>query len=486
MKKLIIIIAIILGIFIIAGFIGTRLKISGKIGQGNPTLVRLEKPQLGELVEFINAPGEIEPKKKVEISAKVAARIIELPYKEGQRVTKGDPNANPPISPSVLVRLDSSDLEAAMLSTRARRSAQAAQIEVSKVEINSRKASVEGVKASLDQAWRKLRREQQLLESNDISQSTLDETQSRVEELQAQYDSSVSSLKAAQLGLNVLAHNLEAADAEISRARENLKYTTITSPIDGIITQLNAEEGEIVMTGTMNNPGTVIMVVADLSRMLLVAQVDEIDIPRVKVGQPAKVHIQAWPDEIFEGVVDKVALAQTINRMGSKYYEVEVLLDNTEKRVLTGFSADVDIEIQRHQDVLRVPSQAVVGRKIDELPLDIRENNPLIDKTKLLTEVVYRAIDGKAVVTPVKMGKSDAMHTIILEGLTQDDQVIIGPYKILEGLNHEQLVKDEKEAEKEKQEKENNNVEGKGKEDEADKEQQNEDEQEDDTEKTTE
>ena len=428
------------------------LKSKGTFDPKDAKVVRIESPQRGDLIEFINAPGVVEPKRKVAISAKVSARIAELPYDQGRRVSKGDPNANPPQPASVLVRLDASDLEAALRSAEAQRAAQAAQIEVAKMELQANRASVEGTRVLLKQAQRELQRLMELMASQDISQSELEDAQCRVDELKTTVAAAEHGLKAAQLSLVVSRHRLTAADADIARARENLGYTTITSPMDGVVTRINAEVGEMVMTGTMNNPGTVIIQVADLSQMILVAQVDEADIPRVQLGQRAKVHVQAWPDIVFEGVVDSVALTQDVARDGSTYYRTEILLADSNQQILSGLSADVDIEICEHQDILKVPSQAILGREVDELPVEIRDNCPQVDKKKMYASVVYRYIDGQAVVTPVKIAQSDATHTIVLSGLGQEAQVITGPYKVLEAIKHEQKVTDEREVEKDTEE----------------------------------
>jgi len=240
-------------------------------------------------------------------------------------------------------------------------------------------------------------------------------------------------------------HELAAADAEITRARQDLTYTTITAPMDGVVTRINAEEGELVMTGTMNNPGTVIMEIADLAQMLVIAQVDQTDISKVNTGQSAKITFQAWPDRIFEGVVEKKALATT-QKMGGEYYEVEVLLLNTTgEEVLSGLSADVQIDTATYNDVIMVPSQAILAREVDELPVDIRDNNPLVDLKKIYASVVYRYIDKEAIVTPVKIGPSDTANTIIREGLAADDKIITGPFKNLNKLKHKQKVINERE-----------------------------------------
>jgi len=443
---ILIIVAIIAGL----AFGGWWVFVGRGQAQQKATVVRIEKTLRGELIEFINAPGLIEPKRKVEISAKVSARIVEMPYDEGDRVTQGDPNDLEAHPPSLLLRLDDSDLRATLRATEARRAAQAAQIEVSKMEIESTRASIEGTRAKLIQAKRELERKKTLLQSKDVSQSDVDLQQSTVDDLDAQLKSSLHGLKATELQLTVLQHNLEAADAEITRATEMLSYTVIKSPIDGIITRINAEVGEMVMTGTMNNPGTIIMEVGDLSRMQLLARVDEVDISSVKVGQKAKVHIHSWPDKVFDGHVQKIALAREINYQDvSNYFETEILLHSTDQMILTGMNADVDIEIAVHKNVLKIPSQAVLGRPVDELPIEIRDNSPEVDKKKAFATVVFRYIDGEAVVTPVKIGPSDTSHTIILSGLGENEPIITGPYKELENIKHKQKVKDERQEVKE-------------------------------------
>jgi len=411
------------------------------------TAVRIEQPERGELIELVSAPGEIEPETKVEISARFSARIIELPYDEGDIVTRGDPLANPPVPASVLVRLDGKDLESQLLSAEASYAAQMAQVKVEKAQISSRRASLSGLSASLKQAERDLERQKGLIESQDISQAAFDQTQLKVDELKAQYATSKHTLEAAELNLVVLQHNLEAANAMIAQAREVLSYTTITSPIDGVVTRLNAEVGELVMTGTMNNPGTVIMQVADLSRMLVVAQVDEADVGKLEVGQEAVVRVQTFWDKQFKGVIDNVALTHDITRSGAKYFRTEIVLQGDVKRLYSGLTADIDIYTKKHSNIIKVPTQAVLGRRVDDLRIDIRENNPNVDPNKSDVMVVYRCIDDKAVVTPVTIGPSDMTHIIIKSGLSESDKVIIGPYKILETLKHDQEVKDERQVE---------------------------------------
>ena len=450
MRKLHILIILIV-VVVVAGLAAAFVARKRGSNDEKTTIVRIEQVQKGQLIEFVSAPGEIEPKRKVEISAKVSARVVELPHEEGELVSKGDPDANPPIPPSVLVRLDSKDLESNLLSAQASRAAQAAQIEVDKARIAGQRAGLLGTAATLDQAKTDLERQRSLLETRDISQAAFDQAQLRLDELQAQYEAAKHSLSSMELSLKVQEHNLEAADARIAQAEQNLSYTTITAPIDGTITRIEAEVGEMAIVGTMNNPGTVIMEVGDLSEMLVLAQVDESDVGKLRVGQKARVNIQAWPDKVFPGVVQTIALSQKRGLDGTKYYETEVLLVDPNEQVFTGMTADVDIEVATHGDILVLPSQAVLGRKVDELSVEIRDMLTEEEKKKAYASVVYCCREGKAIAVPVKIGASNTTHTVIEAGLTGTDKVVVGPYKELEALKHEQAIKDEREAKAEEE-----------------------------------
>jgi HlyD family secretion protein len=419
-------------------------------------VVRIEEVRRGDLTERVSATGEIEPKEMVQISAKVSARIIEMPYDEGNVVTCGDANANPPIPASVLLKLDAKDLESQLRLAEASRNAQEAQIEVEKSKIEGSKETLVGLAATLEQSQKDLERKKGLFESRDISKADFDQIKYKVDELAAQYESAKYNLEASKKNLTVMKHNLDAAEARIEEAREYYSYTTIASPINGVVTRVNAKVGEMVMTGTMNNPGTVIMEVSDRSKMLVVAQVDEADVGGLEVGQRATVSVQAFPNAKFKGVVDEIALKHRFSDNRTRYYRTEILLDNDPNvaKLYTGLTADVDIETRKHPDIIKVPSQAILAREVDSLPVEVREKSAELDKGKRFATVVYRFIDGKAVATPVRMGQSDLTRTIILAGLKEGDKVVVGPYKVLDNLKHDQKLRDEREVEAEKKAKE--------------------------------
>jgi HlyD family secretion protein len=446
-KWIVITVVVVVVLLVIGGIAQKRRK-----GKDNFEIVRIETVSRGELTERVSALCEIEPKTYVQISARVSARIIEIPFDEGSVVTCGDQNTNPPIPPSVILRLDAKDMESQLQLAEAGRNAQEAQIAVEKTRIEAQKATLVGLAATLEQSRRDLERKKGLYESRDISKADFDLIKYKVDTLAAEYESAKFNLDAAERNLTVLKHNLDAADARVAEAKEALTYTTITSPINGVVTRVNAKVGEMVMTGTMNNPGTVIMEVSDLSKMLAVAQVDEADVGAMEKGQEAIVVVQAFGNIEFKGVVDEVALKHRFSDTGTRYYRTEILLnkDPNVSKLYTGLTGHADIKTHRHTDILKVPSQAVLAREVEELPVDIRDNSKDIDKNKTFATVVYRYIDGKAIATPVRMGKSDLTHTIILSGLNEGDKVIVGPYKVLEKLKHDQKVKDEREVEAEK------------------------------------
>jgi HlyD family secretion protein len=441
---------VIIGVIVFLGVPGVLKMLRGKSpAKGTPTTVRVEKPTKGDLTEFVSAPGEIDAQKKVAISAKVSARILELPVKVGSRVTCGDPNANPPRPPSLLVKLDSKDLESELKGTQANYDADVAQLESSKARLAGQRADLIRVAATLEEAKKDLARQQKLLETKDVSEQVYDQAKVKVDELEAQQESTRQSVAAAELSLDVMAHQLEASKSRIDKAKDALSYTTILSPIDGTITRVNAQVGEVVVYGTMNNPGTVILEVADLSHMIVAAQADEMEVSKIAVGQKAKIHVQAYPEITFNGEVVSTALAQsstaTAQRGGVRFYRTEVLIDPNGRTICSGFNADVDIETTTHKDVLKIPSQAILSRDVESLPNEAKDTLTSDQKKKTYATVVYKLVDGKAVVVPVRMGASDMTHTIVEAGLSADDKVIVGPFKVLEKVKHGDLLKEEEE-----------------------------------------
>jgi len=381
--------------------------------------VRVEKAETGDLVRTVNAPGAIEPRVQVEISAKVSSRILELPLREGAEVRVGD----------VLARLDPEDLTARLASAQA-------QLLASQASLRADEARLTGARASLTQVTAEYGRQRELADSGDIARSSLEATESN-------YHQAVSTVAQLEAGIESAKAQIAISQSQIDEAQKNLDNAVVHSPMDGTITDLRVEVGEVVL-GTRENMGTVLMVIADRSSMLVKAQVDESNIAPITPGQRVRVYINAYEDREYTGVVERVDLTRQIAQGGTGFFETEIALDMKEgERLFSGLTANVDIEVQTFEGVLRVPSQCVLDRRIDELPAEVVKDNPQVDHSKTFCRIVFRLVDGKAVATPVEIGSSDLTHTAILAGLSEGDTIVSGPYRVLITLKHDDRIREE-------------------------------------------
>lgn len=395
-----------------------RKQIEMVIPRPKPPEVRIGAADIGELSRTVSAPGQIEPLTSVKISAQVSARIIALPFDLNDSVKKDD----------VLVRLDAEDLLALL---------------------NSAKAGLMGEQARLEGAQSAVLLARQDLDRVKKLAATGDRTPADVERAQSDFDRAQSSLAASQAAI-------DAARAQIQRAQKDLDNTVIKSPIDGVITALDAKVGEVVVIGTLNNPGSVIMEIADLSQMILKARVDESNIVPVKNGQTCKVFINAYGEREFKGRVSRVELQRKIDRDNTGYFEVEIPIELAPGEILrAGLTANTDIAVETLRDVLVVPSQAIVDRKVDELPKAVTEASPNIPKNNTYARVVFKIEDvpdktspddkpiKKVIAVPVQVGSSDLTRSVVLAGLSKGDKIITGPFKVLLSLKHAQEVVEE-------------------------------------------
>ena len=394
--------------------------------------VEVDEVARGQLIRTISAPGTIAPRTDVEISSRVAAKVAKIPFKEGEQVKAGD----------LVVELDAKDLQAELDAQRGRLLAEQASLKLSEAQLAGERAAMIGVKAAAKKANDDLERTQQLFATGDVSKSELDAAIARRDTDQSSYEARIETLKGAEASVAASAARVQIAEADVKRAEESLSYAIITSPIDGYITQLNAEVGEIVVVGTMNNQGTVIMKIADLSEMLVEARLSEVDVSRVKEGQKVGVYINGYTGRTFDGVLQRVALQSRVQTGdGTTYFEAEVLLDTKGERVYSGLTANVEIEVETFDDTLLVPSQAVVDKRVDELPREIRENNPLVDPDKTFAQVVYIFDNGKAKLLPVKTIASNLNKAALADGIDIGTQVIVGPLRVLQTLSNGDTVR---------------------------------------------
>ncbi|MDX9912267.1 MAG: efflux RND transporter periplasmic adaptor subunit [Phycisphaerales bacterium] len=383
-----------------------RAQLTGGETKKKGTPVRLESATIGTLTRTVGAPGTVEPRTKVEISAQVSERVVSLPFREGEYVEAGQ----------IVVELDTTNLQARLTAAEA--------------NLRASEARLQGAIATRDAALAEFGRVRELNQSGDRSKAELD----RVE---AEY-------LRAKAGVHELESVIETSRAQIIEARKDLENAIIKAPISGTITRLEAEVGELVVVGTLNSPGSVILEIANLGDMVLKAAVDETNIAPVREGQSAIIYINAFDDKEYEGVVERISPRRQVGSDGVGYFEVEVRMVLSEGETLrSGYTANTDIAVESFEDVLLVPSQAVLERRIDELPKDVLDTaGAWLDRTKTFARCVFVMRDGKAMVTPVRIGASDLTRTVVEAGLAADDRVVSGPYKVLLEVKHQQAIED--------------------------------------------
>jgi HlyD family secretion protein len=385
-----------------------------------PLTVSVSVPKRQEIMQTVQAPGDTEAVLEVEIRSEIVAKIEEMPVQEGDLVKKGD----------LLCRLNDSNLVAEVQSGQAR--------------VARLKAAIVDAEAEYERAERDYHR-----------QLKLSEVEATSDWERLNYNTTYKKSKAL---LEMRTQELAEAEAYLTRVKEDLKKTIITAPIAGIISKLSAKAGEVVVTGTMNNPGTVIMTISDLSRMQIRARVDEVDVPRVKAGQAARVYLQSDPDKPIAALVSRVASKST-KVVGRDVVSFETLLEVTgnDPRIRPGMTANVEIEVARQADALTVPVEAVVHRMRKDLPdtivqdfdrrralLDLSEQSRLAQYIK----VVY-VKDGEAArVRLVETGIADSRSVALTSGVQTGESVIIGPYRSLDQLKDGRKVKLAQEDEK--------------------------------------
>lgn len=383
--------------------------------------VKVSKPDQRCIVHLVQAPGDVEAVLEVDISSEIFAKIEEMPIEEGDYVHTGD----------LLCRLDDKKLLADLESGQAR--------------IARLRAGITQAEADFEKADRDLKRQIRLSEANATSQIEM-----------ADYG---TIYKKAEAMLEIRTQELIESEAFVKRLREDLKRTIIESPIDGIISKLNAKQGEVVITGTMNNPGTVIMTISDLSRMQVRARVDEVDVPRVQPGQKARVYLQSDADKPVPARVVRVA-SKGSRVTGRDVVTFETLLEvlSNDPRIKPGMSANVEIEVAKSDNAITIPVEAVVHRLRKELSDDILAKHDKLQAGLDLSErareaqyikVVYVMEDDVARLRLIEPGIADSRRVELRTGVTMDDDVIVGPYRTLDQLKDGRKVELAEEEKKE-------------------------------------
>ncbi len=401
--------------------------------------VNVEKIALRDLEAIVSASGKIRPKKSVNISADTMGKVVGLAVNEGDMVKAGQ----------FLLQIDPRNLQTQVNRTEA-------SLAAARSQLAETRTSVENAKTNLKQAQDNLERQRELFKAGLTPRETLDRAESDVKLRQSDLAQSEQSIKTQETRIKQEEANVENATYDLNKVR-------IVSPIAGIVTRRNIEEGETVVVGTMNNAGTVLMTIADLSVIETEIEVDETDIPFIALGQPAKVTIDAFPDKTFSGRVTEVgnSAIQTTGAATSRAtnFKVVVTLEGQVPDVRPGFTCTAVITTATRQKAVAVPIQATTVREMvlnadgslvraapvnGRTPAARRLSAPVElepDQTRKEIEGVFLVKDGKAVFTPIKSGIAGDKYFEVLDGLVAGDEVITGPFASVRTLRDGNLVK---------------------------------------------
>ena len=433
------------------------LKVSG----GPPsTEVQVDLVKIGDVSEKVSATGRIQPQTKVDITSQVSAEIVGLYVNEGDRVNKGD----------LLIQLD-----------RVQLSSDVQQMQYSLDDITAR---AEAARVRRDQDKEEYERQKKLFERNLTSETDFTNAKYAAENSAANYTSLLSQVKTQK--------------ARLEKAKDSLDKTKIVSPMDGVVTFLNAEVGEIAQAQTSFTQGKTLMTISDLSVFEVEVDVDETEIAKIDIGQPSDIEVDAFADSVFKGHVVEIGNSAILQGQGTQEFSinfrVKVRFEPTTARIRPGMSASVDITTSTAHNTPLVPYAAIVMRELPEDSLeksasskddssdgvfvsdanaaevddsDLNTNasdgadNTASDKTdadktdagataadkstvkgeKKKRTGVFVLRDGEAHFVAVKTGIADEKNIVALSGLQEGDTVISGSFKTLRELEEGDAVK---------------------------------------------
>jgi HlyD family secretion protein len=431
-------------VLLAAGGIGARIWRN----RNDLPAIAVETVRTRDLDALVSASGKIQPKRQVNVSATTMGRVTRLAVQEGQRVKAGQ----------FLLEIDPRSLAGQL--ERGEASVAAAQS-----SLQESTTAVEQARANLQLAQQTLKRQQDLAKDGLTTREALERAQNDVTVREAE-------LKTRQQEVQTREQQIKQEQAGLSTTRYSLSQVTISSPMDGIVTRRNIEEGENVVVGTMNNAGTVLLTVADMSAIQAEIEVDETDIPNVTIGQVAVVTIDAVADRMFKGHVTEIGnspiqtAAQTINtgQRQATNFKVVVTIDEPVPDVRPGFTCTAEITTARRSHAVAVPIQSLTVREmlfdqkgtlIHEPPPPVKRNafgtpipaapqappEPAPGQVRKETEGVFVFRDGRVVFEPVKVGVAGERYFEVLSGLKAGDQVVTGPFDSVRQLSDGSPVK---------------------------------------------
>ncbi|MGH9317589.1 MAG: efflux RND transporter periplasmic adaptor subunit [Thermoanaerobaculia bacterium] len=397
------------------------LTVSLRSRDRNLPRVTTAKVEKVDIVSKVTANGKIQARRKVDLSALVMGQIVNLAVKEGDHVLKGQ----------LLLQIDKAQL--------------AAQAQGREASLAAMRSDLEAARSTAEQAKRDYERANQNFKANILAEAELQKAR--------------SALETAQANLSATEQRMRSTMADLAASRDSLLKTTVTSPLEGIVTALPVKEGEVTVIGTMNNPGTQLLTISDMGEVEAVMMVDETSVPQVKVGQMASLSIDAYPNRTFQGAVTDVGSSPISKNdpdllsltQGSEAinFKVKIRVQNPPDAIRPGFSVTAEIVTGRKSGATAIPIQALVVRDVPK-----KEGKGTTTTGRPETEEgVYLVKDGKLQFVKVESGLAGELMIEVKKGPKVGQEIVTGPFKVLRQVKEGDKVIVEKESDKKKEEK---------------------------------
>lgn len=435
------------GVVVLLAIVGFTLEQSRK----GVVTVQTGKVAREDITSVVTASGEIKPKVQVNIGSNAFAKITHLYVKEGDRVKKGQMLATlDNVQPAADVSANDSALNAARTDAVAAEQA-----------VNTAASDLKSAEAEFEHAKLDYERAKNLYDSQLIAKSDYDAKKAAIDTATAQLGMAKSKLAQARAQQDSSQGRVRQNAANLRHATDVLSKTEYVAPFDGVITNVPVREGETVVPGIQNSPGSTLMTIADTSVITAEVKVDETDIVNVQLGQPAEVSIDAIPKEKFKGVVTEIGRNAVLRSTGvstaqttssgqeAKDFKVVVALQDPPPNVLPGLSATARITTATRTTALAIPIQALTIRQRGDLvPEKKGKANgaqaavlPQGNSKEELQGVFIISNKKEAVFVPVTTGISGTTDIEVTQGLKEGDEIVTGSYKVLRTLRNGASVK---------------------------------------------
>ena len=358
---------------------------------------KLAKVERGDLAKSVVATGKIEPITKVEVKSKASGIVKRLYVEYGDRVKKGQ----------ILAELDKEEIQARVDQARAQVAASTASLNATRADLTRARVDAEG--PDVPPLKRAYDRAQGMAKEGVVSASALDDAQRN-------YEMALNKQNVAKAQLQVLQAKIGQAEAQLAQDRANLKqleeqlgYTTIESPLDGIVLSRDVEVGDAVSSIlVLGSTATLVMTLGDTSEVYVKGKVDESDIGKVYLGQPARIKVESYKDKTFTGKVTKIS-PMGVEKDNVTTFEVRVSINNPEGMLKAMMTANAEIILDEHKNVLQIPEGSIMYDKDKNASVEVPDSHGKEGKRKVA----------------VNIGISNGAKTELLKGLKEGDQVVL-------------------------------------------------------------